>query len=169
MPSVTSVELARILDLESKRRVEQLVHEGMPRAGRGRYDVGACMAWYIRFLKKNRVERVGVNRADAARERIAEAEAQMKEIALERERGTIVSTEEMAAVWEDALTRLRESMMTGISKQAPNVVGLKTIPEAVGALKTFVYAALNAASRVGDEVEAEVANGRDSGVGARAG
>ena len=34
------------------RRVNQLVHEGMPRAERGAYDLGGCMLWYIRYLQK---------------------------------------------------------------------------------------------------------------------
>jgi phage terminase Nu1 subunit (DNA packaging protein) len=33
------------------RRVQQLVNEGMPKATRGEYDLGQCMAWYIRFLQ----------------------------------------------------------------------------------------------------------------------
>ena len=49
--ALVSVEsVAGAMDLDP-RRVQQLaVREGMPKAGRGRYDLGKCMAWYIRYL-----------------------------------------------------------------------------------------------------------------------
>jgi phage terminase Nu1 subunit (DNA packaging protein) len=37
------------------RRVQQLVADGMPKAKRGRYDLTACLEWYVRFLQ-NAVE-----------------------------------------------------------------------------------------------------------------
>ena len=35
----------------SEQRVQQLVHEGMPRESRGQYDAVKCMLWYIRCLQ----------------------------------------------------------------------------------------------------------------------
>ena len=47
---VNAEQLAAIVDLQ-KRRIFQLVEEGMPKERRGRYDVDKCRAWYIRFLQ----------------------------------------------------------------------------------------------------------------------
>jgi phage terminase Nu1 subunit (DNA packaging protein) len=47
----TVVEVARACNL-TVARVHQLVGEGMPRLGRGRYELGPCMAWYVRYLQR---------------------------------------------------------------------------------------------------------------------
>jgi phage terminase Nu1 subunit (DNA packaging protein) len=47
----TAVEIAKALNI-SARRVFQLAGDGvLPRAGHGKYELGACMAAYIRFLQ----------------------------------------------------------------------------------------------------------------------
>jgi phage terminase Nu1 subunit (DNA packaging protein) len=48
---MTSVDrVAHALNL-TPQRVQQLVKEGLPRGARGEYELGACMAWYIRYLQ----------------------------------------------------------------------------------------------------------------------
>jgi hypothetical protein len=72
--------VAQALNLD-KRRVQQLVKEGMPRAERGLYDPIKCLLWYVRYLQAalekkavpmpdgsltgEREERVRLIRADA--------------------------------------------------------------------------------------------------------
>lgn len=52
MPAiVNSAAVAEALNL-TERRVEQLVHEGMPRVSRGKYDLWTCARWYIQYLQK---------------------------------------------------------------------------------------------------------------------
>jgi phage terminase Nu1 subunit (DNA packaging protein) len=46
----TVVEVARACNV-TPARIHQLVGEGMPREGRGRYSLAACMVWYIKFLQ----------------------------------------------------------------------------------------------------------------------
>jgi len=52
---VSVTVLARACHI-TPRRVQQLVAEGMPRTNRGKYDLGVCMSWYIRYLQEQ-VER----------------------------------------------------------------------------------------------------------------
>ena len=51
MSIVNVARVASALNL-SEQRVQQLVHEGMPRESRGQYDAVKCMLWYIRDLQK---------------------------------------------------------------------------------------------------------------------
>ncbi len=55
MAEVTVTVLARACHI-TPRRVQQLVADGMPRTNRGKYDLGVCMSWYIRYLQEQ-VER----------------------------------------------------------------------------------------------------------------
>jgi phage terminase Nu1 subunit (DNA packaging protein) len=47
----TVVEVARACNV-TVQRVNQLVGEGMPKVGRGQYELGPCMAWYVRYLQR---------------------------------------------------------------------------------------------------------------------
>jgi phage terminase Nu1 subunit (DNA packaging protein) len=50
MPQLVSYEdLARVMDVQPKS-VSDLVAKGMPHEARGQYDVGRCLAWYVRYL-----------------------------------------------------------------------------------------------------------------------
>jgi hypothetical protein len=50
MALVTVEQVATSLNVSS-RRVQQLTTEGMPRAERVRYDLIACLEWYVRYLQ----------------------------------------------------------------------------------------------------------------------
>src|ERR1700730_11982523 len=50
MPQLVSYDdLARVMDVQPKS-VSDLVAKGMPHEARNQYDVGRCLAWYIRYL-----------------------------------------------------------------------------------------------------------------------
>jgi len=55
-------DIAAVLQL-TPRRVQQLVHQGMPRARRGCYDLEQCCAWHFERLRAANARR------DAARPR----------------------------------------------------------------------------------------------------
>jgi len=79
----TVQQIARALNL-STQRVQQLVKEGLPRDARGEYELGACMAWYIRYLQ-------------AAIERRSSGGAPATALAAERSRQARERTERMRA------------------------------------------------------------------------
>src|SRR5882724_1314010 len=50
MPQLVSYDdLARVMDVQPKS-IADLVAKGMPHEARNQYDVGRCLAWYIRYL-----------------------------------------------------------------------------------------------------------------------
>ena len=66
------------------RRVHQLVHEGMPQAERGQYDLVACLEWYVRFLQRAVERRESLSgkstTEDVRRERARLLQAQAEKI-----------------------------------------------------------------------------------------
>lgn len=155
---VTVDELATFFGV-IPRRVQQLVRdEGMPSAGRGRYDLLACAAWYIRWLRKaveKRTSETGESTSPwrTQRLRIAAAEAELKEIEVARKRGEIVTVDEAARLWTDAMERIRARMISSVSTAAPKVVGVTSIKQANGVLEAIVYQALAEVAVIGEEVD----------------
>ena len=87
----------------SDRRVQQLVKEGMPQVARGKYELDACMRWYIRFLQKALEQRSSVDGEQVSNltsERIRAARAQTSRFELEnaRIRGEVVPVKYMAEI-----------------------------------------------------------------------
>jgi phage terminase Nu1 subunit (DNA packaging protein) len=96
MALVDVERVAQVLNLE-KRRVQQLVQEGMPRESRGQYDPVKCMLWYIRYLQAV-VERRSVRTPEGGftgereeRVRLLRADADLREIELAKQRASLVS------------------------------------------------------------------------------
>jgi phage terminase Nu1 subunit (DNA packaging protein) len=72
---VSAAKIAEACNL-TPQRVQQLMAEGMPRVARGKYDLVACVRWYIRYLQRIVEQRsndgtgggtLGVERARLAR------------------------------------------------------------------------------------------------------
>lgn len=161
MALVASIAVAQALNI-TQRRVEQLAKEGMPRSGRGRYDLGACLLWYVRYLQKALEARsprtnTGANGGDAefgdAKLRIASADAQLKELELARQRAEVVDVETAARLWDDSVTKMRARMVASINATAVRCVGLKTIAQAHAALRAMVNEALSEVEGVASALE----------------
>lgn len=157
------------------RRVTQLVDEGMPRASRGRYDLGACLVWYVRYLQKIVESRGPRSTASTpVEEQMAEerlrtlrADAEMKELELARRRGEQVSVREAAELWQSAVERMRTRMLASVSREAVRCVGLGTLAEAHAVVEGMVHAALGEVVAVADDIERD-GDGSAGAVGARA-
>ena len=52
MKTVNAKQMAIFLGLDSERRVQQLVKEGMPKEAHGKYDPMRCLVWRVRDLQK---------------------------------------------------------------------------------------------------------------------
>lgn len=74
------------------RRVNQLVHEGMPRAERGAYDLGGCMLWYIRYLQKALAKKATmgedgeISSLQGSRQELLKVQIERERFELEREK-----------------------------------------------------------------------------------
>ena len=161
MALVGSSAVAQALNITT-RRVEQLVQEGMPRSGRGKYDLGACLLWYVRYLQKALEARsprtnTGANGNDPdfgeVKLRGARADAELKELELARQRGEVVEVEQAARLWDDAVTKMRAKMVASINATAVRCVGLTTIAQAHAALRAMVNDALSEVESVASSVE----------------
>lgn len=98
MPSstLTAAQVAASLNL-SERRIMQLVHEGMPKLARGRYDHVKCLEWYVRYLQQA-VEKRSVNGGEAdgpinwsvEKARLTRAQALTAEMEYKRKSGELI-------------------------------------------------------------------------------
>ena len=129
MASVEVSRLAQALNV-TKSWVHQLVKEGMPQESRGRYDLGKCMLWYIRYLQaalKKRSPLTEGGNVNAQREsaalRMVEAEAALKEMELSRERGLLVSLVDFEKMFTDLVVTTKAQFLAMPSRIAPELVG----------------------------------------------
>ena len=160
MPTVGVTKMARALNLEV-RRVQQLVHEGMPREARGQYDPIKCAAWYIRYLQ-GLVERKVMPRMDggdagerAVRVRILRTQADLKEIRLAEQRSQLVAIPDVDAAFND-LVRITEARIIAIPPQLA--------PELVGELsRTMIHAKIERACKEALAYLAKAENHRGAG------
>jgi phage terminase Nu1 subunit (DNA packaging protein) len=141
----------------TRRRIEQLVEEGMPRAGRGQYDLEACVKWYVASLQERANGALGpdgiAGRAswDYERTRVMRADAELKEMEVAERRGELVSVARVGEMWDEAFGRLRARMLASIGKTAPRAVGLKSVRRANKVLEEIVREALEAAAEVAED------------------
>jgi phage terminase Nu1 subunit (DNA packaging protein) len=117
--------VAKALNI-TPRRVQQLVHEGMPKGARGEYDLGACMVWYIRYLQAA-LERASPNGTGAAAEergRLNRAQAEKAELELQARRGEVVDRKRMEAAMAAVLVTVRESLLAIPDRLAAALTGV---------------------------------------------
>ena len=109
-------KVAQALNL-TPQRVQQLAKEGMPRETRGKYDLGKCMLWYIRYLQAC-LEKKSVPMADGGyagereeRVRLLRAEAELKEIELAKERSQLIALSDVEAEMTDLVLTTKARIM----------------------------------------------------------
>jgi hypothetical protein len=100
-----------------ERRVNQLVKEGLPKVAHGRYDVGTCLRWYVRYLQKSLLQRGlmdpdggGFEATLAIRNQLLGVNRELKQIELAKKREGLISTERVqrdrAALFLEIKTRI---------------------------------------------------------------
>src|ERR1700722_19379859 len=93
---VTYEDLARVMDVAAKS-IADLVAKGMPHEARGQYDVGRCLAWYVRFLHAQMTRRgiteeernSGVN-LRVERHRLMKIQADLGQLELDERRAKMI-------------------------------------------------------------------------------
>lgn len=121
-------KIAQALNL-TPQRVQQLTHEGLPREKRGEYDGLKCMLWYIRYLQAA-LEKKSVPMSDGSyagereeRIRLLRAEAELKEIELAKQRGQLVTIEDVEHEWTNLVLMTKARIMVVAPRLAPELVG----------------------------------------------
>jgi phage terminase Nu1 subunit (DNA packaging protein) len=122
-------QIAEILNL-TRARIQQLVQEGLPKKLRGKYDQDECTGWYIRYLqalveKRAIVDPGGEVLANEreSRLRLLKADADLREIELARERGQLVTIEEVEKELADLILSSKARIMGVAPRVAPDLVG----------------------------------------------
>ncbi len=118
MPQLVSYEdLARVMDVAPKS-VSDLVAKGMPHEARGQYDVGRCLAWYVRFLHApiSVYEKLLVGWAVTIRQRVLALPARLA--------GMLVGLDRRAI--QDVIDREGREMLLILSQERPGVPAAAT-------------------------------------------
>jgi phage terminase Nu1 subunit (DNA packaging protein) len=121
-------KVAQALNL-SEQRVQQLVKEGLPREARGRYDVIACMLFYVRYLQRA-IEKKSVPTPEAGslgerdpRVRLLRAEADLREIALAKERANLMAVADVDKMLTDLVRTTTARIMAIPPRLASELMG----------------------------------------------
>jgi phage terminase Nu1 subunit (DNA packaging protein) len=146
---VTQQQLADILGL-STRQIRNLEHEGLPLRAEGKrklYPIPDAVRWYVQ-REQARVEPTDYEEAKA---RKMAAEAELAEIQRDRERGRLLAIEDVEREHRKMLERLAAALKSAPAKYAPRLVGRRTVPEMMHALKAAIDDLMLALSELGDE------------------
>jgi phage terminase Nu1 subunit (DNA packaging protein) len=130
MPQVEVKQLMQALNV-TEQWVGKLVKEGMPREARGKYDLGKCMLWYIRYLqgvvrKRSATLSLDDEGKTEARERLRllSAEAELKELELARERGDFIALPDLEKMMTDLVIATKARVLAVSTRVSGQLVGM---------------------------------------------
>lgn len=105
------------------------MHEGLPREERGKYELGKCLLWYIRYLQ-NALEHRGVQTPDGEvsslrEERLAllRLDRELREIELAEKRGQLVAIADVEKAMSDLVLTTKARIMGVAARLAADLVG----------------------------------------------
>lgn len=154
---VNTTELAEIMGLTTTQIINYW-HAGMPKLARGNWDLAACWRWrYDRLAKE--LEAALQNSNESADRELEDAllkrtQREIKEIELEKLRGSIVETSRVGAIIERAVAAFRSRMLSIPTKSATRVIACADPNEARAILDADIHDALSELSRISTDVEA---------------
>ena len=145
MQPVNAATLGLVLGI-SRSRVVNLAADGvLPRAGRGLFDLPACVQSYVKH--KLSLGKAGDGTAlslVAERARLTKIKADNAELEIRRLAGELVPAADIEAAWLTVASIVRSRLLLMPSKAAARVVALKTPGEAQDLLRKELNAALTA-------------------------
>ena len=145
--TVSASELARLMNLESARRVQQLVaDEGMPRRvqnGRPEYPWPDALKWYIAFKVSAEAAKADPIDLEKARARKMAADAELAELELARVRGEQVPVETFRETVGAIATKIRAQLLAAPGRYSARIVGVDSLPDAQRHLDAIVRDVLN--------------------------
>lgn len=150
---VSGKALAGILKVDV-RTVKNLVDQGMPKQARGRYDLEACVPWYVERERETARAGKGLNDLDLARQRKTLAEARKAEIELETLEGNVIPLEDHEHRVETLAVRLA-AQVKGLDRFMADVQRATSIIEAKAVVDKISDALLASLRAVADELPAE--------------
>lgn len=145
-------DLTRELNLKD-RRIYQLAKEGLPKIAPGRYDVGECFRWYVRFLQRKIVERAFPEDADGdgsaksagvTRNKLLSIESELKQIELAEKREQLVSIEKVTKDLQAIVVEIRTRILALPPRLAAEVLGETDLAVSQVKIKRSLEGALHA-------------------------
>lgn len=113
----------------TKQRIGQLVDQGMPKEGRGRYDALRCVHWYIRYLQKaiERRTMTSPNGESTAlgqeKVRFLRLSADLKEMELAKQQSQLIARSDVEKTVADLVLTTKAQIMAIPARLAPELVG----------------------------------------------
>jgi phage terminase Nu1 subunit (DNA packaging protein) len=165
-PSVSTDELAEILQISS-RRIRQLVLDGvLPREKRGRYDIAESSKCYIAFLQRPEVSQrraaalglSGTKKITASRQQLIQCQAERQQLRLEQERGVLIPIDVFRREVGKAFRVVRDNLLRLPAQLAPQLVG-ESLVIVHERLDAGIRRVLTALSRTGSEPALAPADG----------
>lgn len=149
-----SLEEISDLFLLEPRWINRLAKEhGLPREGRGQYDLIKVVRWYVSYLKRQIDEiRAGGEDGLQAKARLIKSQANIKEMEEAKLRKQVINVADAASIVEEALSILRTRLLTLHKRAAPQLDGLETIGEREEVIKGIIYESLTDLSNIPDSI-----------------
>jgi hypothetical protein len=116
-----------------ERRIHMLRHEGLPQVAPGKFDLRACLRWYVRFLQNKIAERAnGLGSSTtavvgAAKNTLLAVGIEMKEIELAEKRERLISADRVRKDTAKIIAAIRRRILALSPKIAIAVVGERDI------------------------------------------
>jgi phage terminase Nu1 subunit (DNA packaging protein) len=145
-------KIAKALNL-TEQRVQQLVKEGLPREGRGRYDPEKCLRWYVRYLQAA-LKKKSVPTSDGGyvgereeRVRLLRSQADLSEIELAKQRGQLVAIQDAERAMTDLVLTTKARILAVAPRVAPDLLGVTSRVMAHAIVETALKEALLSLSK----------------------
>lgn len=125
-------EICEALDL-TPQRVNQLAKEGvLPREGRGKYDLVACLRAYVRYLqnavqsKASMTEDGEVVTTKNAKAQLTQYQAEIKKLELAQRRGSVIAIADHESILSTLIIEAKAGMNAIPARVAPKVLGVES-------------------------------------------
>lgn len=122
MDPLNQKELARFLGL-SRQQIRNLEKVGLPHGSKGRekqYPIPASVQWYIDFKVEAAIQRVTPAELLAARVRKTEAEAELAELEVKKQKETLIHVDDIKPLVRgpvEAINRILKAMPQRLAKK----------------------------------------------------
>ena len=148
MAFATLEQIATVLNMTPQMVNRHVKLHGMPRVGRGEYDLVKSVHWYINYLKRQIEEaRKGGETEAQARQRLVIADANMKELSYARARGKMVELDIAKQLWARLVLAFKSKLLLMPSKLPTLVMGRDNPNEVREIIEKEVTEALNELSQ----------------------
>ena len=153
-------QLGDVVNLK-ERRLYMLRHEGMPQIAPGKFDLRACLRWYVRYLQRKIAARANglgssaTAAAGASKITILALNGEMKKMHLAERREQLISAEKVQKDLRAIVREIRRRFAGLPKKLAAEVVGVTDLAGSQVLIERLLKNALSALSEFDpDDVEA---------------